>query len=69
MMKDQKLISQVIMEGRNYNSQVFSKLYQLLKSTRKQMDDRGNRVAPAREFIVKLVKEAYDSLDEVFGYI
>ena len=69
MLKDQKIIQEVVISQRNLISPRFAKLYRLLKSIRKQLISQEDKPALEREFQNKLnnqMKVIGDQIEEYF---
>ena len=69
MLKDLKLINEVVMEQRQLTTMLVAKLYRLLKSTKKSLDDvEYQGKFNLREFTKKQLSENFQSLDKVFTF-
>ncbi len=70
MLKDLKLINEVVMEQRHLTTMLVSKLYRLLKSTNKLFDDEDYQgKLNLREFTKKQLIDNFRSLDKVLKLI
>lgn len=66
MLKDLKLINEVVMEQRQLTTMLVARLYRLLKSTKKLFDDEEYQGKfNLREFTKKQLSENFQSLDKV----
>ena len=66
MLKDLKLINEVVMEQRQLTTMLVAKLYRLLKSTNKLFDDEEYQgKLNLREFTKKQLIDNFRSLDKV----
>lgn len=69
MLKDLRLINEVVMEQRQLTSLLVAKLYRLLKSTSKLFDDKDyQQNINLRELTKKQISENFKSLDVVSIY-
>ena len=68
MLKDLKLINEVVMEQRQLTTMLVAKLYRLLKSTNKLFDDEEYQMKlNLRDFTKKQLIENFRSLDKVIN--
>ena len=66
MLKDLKLINEVVMEQRQLTTMLVARLYRLLKSTKKLFDDDEYQDKfNLREFTKRQLSENFQSLDKV----
>lgn len=70
MLKDLKLINEVVMEQRHLTTMLIAKLYRLLKSTKKLLiDDDYQTKLNLRDFTKNQLLEVFQSLDKVFSIV
>lgn len=72
MLKDQKIIQEVVISQRNLITPRFAKLYRLLKSIRKElikMDENGNLDKAFQSALENQMNVIRDHIDEYFSVL